>query len=273
MQTRSNATSLGGPLTRDQRDEFLETGVVRIPGLIPRAAAEAMAERIWSVLERRDSMFRDRPETWTKERPSQFMALRKSGAFAEMASAGLRRLLDDFFEPAGWREPRSWGQALVTFPSPQRTWNVPGYAWHLDIMPGQVLRPWPEYVRVFAILAPLAPGGGGTAYVAGSYRATLAVIGEIPRGVVRSAAVRKALMRESPWLAELCTHAEADGAQRMTRLMEAGATVRGAAVRFGEMTGEAGDVVLMHPATLHAPSSNGRATPRLMLAESIYAAG
>ena len=260
----------GRSLTQAQRDAFLATGVTHVPGVLPSASVEAMAGRIWTELERRDGIFRGRPETWTKERPSQFGELRKSGAFAAMTGPELRSLLDDFFQPSGWREPRHWGQALVTFPTGRKDWSVPGAAWHLDILPGQRLEPWPAYVRVFAILAPLEPGGGGTLYVAGSYRLTLEARGRMPRGGARSAAVREALTRESPWLAELCSAAAAD-AERTARLMEVGAELRGAALRVAEMTGEAGDVVLMHPATLHAPSPNCRPSPRLMLAESVYA--
>jgi hypothetical protein len=53
--------------------------------------------------------------------------------------------------------------------------------------------------------------------------------------------------------------------------MQTGAKLRGVDLLVGEMTGQPGDVVLMHPATLHSLSPNSRTTPRLMLAESVYA--
>jgi hypothetical protein len=39
--------------------------------------------------------------------------------------------------------------------------------------------------------------------------------------------------------------------------------------RVRELTGQPGDVILMHPRTLHAPAPNALATPRMMLVEII----
>ena len=54
--------------------------------------------------------------------------------------------------------------------------------------------------------------------------------------------------------------------------MQEGAEVEGVRLVVGEMTGEAGDIYLMHPGTLHAGSANCRSAPRMMLVETIYAA-
>lgn len=267
MPSHSTGASGRPGLNPHQRDQFLTTGVLRLPGVIPKAAAEAMADRLWEALARQHGVIRDRPETWTKARPGQFRDLRHSGAFAAMLSADLAALLDDVFGAGGWDPPAHCGQPLVTFPMGQAAWTFPGAAWHLDILPGQVLEPWPEYVRIFTFLAPLEPGGGGTAYVSASHRLVMAITSEL-RGRVRSAAITKALKRESPWIAALCSPAD-DG--RRASVLETGASVRGVPLAVGEMTGQPGDVVLMHPATLHAPAPNCRGTPRLMLAESVYA--
>lgn len=255
-------------LSADQRRTFERAGVVRIPGAIGAAAAEAMADRLWAELEIRHALLRGRPETWTKEGPRQLGELRRSGAFAAMASPGVVELLDDFFGAGGWGAPRYWGEPLVTFPTAGPT-GAPGAAWHLDILPGQRLTAWPDTVRVFAILASLEPGGGGTAYVAGSHRLALEVMARMRDGPPRSARIREALKSESPWIAVLCSPADEPG--RMAKLAS-GAVVRGIELQLGEMTGEAGDVVLMHPAMLHAPAPNRRTTPRLMLAETVRAA-
>jgi hypothetical protein len=267
MPSHSTRASRRPGLNPLQRDQFLAEGVLHLPGVIPRAAAEAMADRLWTALASQHGVVRDRPETWTKERPGQFRDLRRAGAFAGMLSADLAALLDDIFGEGGWRRPAHCGQPLVTFPMGPAAWSVPGAAWHLDIMPGQVLEPWPDYMRIFTFLAPLAPGGGGTAYVSGSHRVVMELMSEL-RSRVRSATITEALKRESPWIAALCSQGD-DGVR--TSLLEAGARVRGADLSVGEMTGQPGDVVLMHPATLHAPAPNGASTPRLMVAESIYA--
>lgn len=269
MPNKNLAASGRPSLDQSQRDEFLSRGVLRVPGLVPQDDAEAMAHAVWAELARRHGVLRNRPQTWTVERPAQFGDLRRRGAFAAMASPGMQALLDSFFGDRPWRAPPRWGQALVTFPAGHRTWQVPGAAWHLDVMPGQILEAWPDYVRVFTFLAPVEPGGGGTAFLAGSHHLTLWAMAQLGREA-RSATVREALKQESPWIAALC--GPADDPARTQRLLSGRAAVRGVELAVGEMTGAPGDVVLMHPAVLHAPAPNARSTPRLMLAESIYAA-
>ena len=270
MPTNPNRASQRPGLNQLQRDQFLATGVVHLSGVIPRPTAEAMADRLWETLASQHGVLRDRPETWTKERPAQFRDLRHAGAFADMASPGLAALLDDLFGEGRWTAPAHWGQPLVTFPTGRTAWSVPHAAWHLDIPPGQVLEPWPDYIRIFTFLAPLEPGGGGTVYVSGSHRVVMQLMAEAPRrDRIRSATIAGALRLESPWIAALCS--PDDDPRRTVRCMQTGAGVRGVDLRVGEMTGQTGDVVLMHPATLHSLAPNCRTTPRLMLAESVYA--
>jgi hypothetical protein len=185
-----------------------------------------------------------------------------------MPSAGLEAVLDAFFGERGWTPPRAWGGPLVTFPDGTETRTIPTFAWHLDILPGQRLDPWPDVVRVFALLAPLTPGGGGTLYVAGAHRLAMDLVGR-RRATLRSTKLREAMKRASPWIAALCAPGEEP--ERTRRLMAEGADLGGLALRVGEITGEAGDIYLMHPGMLHAPAPNRRATPRIMLAETICA--
>jgi hypothetical protein len=270
MPNRSAAASRRPALTPLQRREFLDAGVVRLPGLIARADAEAMADRLWEALAAQHGLVRDRPETWTIERPAQFRELRRTGAFAGLLSAGVASVLDDFFGEGGWERPAHPGGPLVTFPGCARSWNIPNVAWHLDLERGVMLESRPHYLRIFTFLAPLEPGGGGTLYLAGSHRLVTATMPEIgDRDQISSAAVRAALRRQSPWIDDLCSADDDD--RRVARFMQAGTTVQGVELKVGEMTGEAGDVVLMHPATLHAGAPNCRATPRLMLSEYVYA--
>ncbi|HEY1425093.1 MAG TPA: hypothetical protein VGF50_00345 [Caulobacteraceae bacterium] len=254
-------------LTSEQRDQFLETGVVRLLGVIPKAAAAAMADRLWAACERQHGALRDQPATWTQQRLFQFNDLRREGAFAPMRSAGLEALLDDFFGERGWTAPQHWGGPLVTFPTPGE-WSVTSASWHLDMWPGLRLDPWPNVLRVFTFLAPLEPGGGGTLYVAGSARLATALVAS-GRAKLRSARLREAMKRVSPWIAELCSPEGED--ERTRRFMQEGAEVDGVRLVVGEMTGEAGDVFLMHPGTLHAGAVNCRQAPRMMLAETISA--
>jgi len=255
-------------LTQAQRAEFRETGVVRMPGVIPTGAAAAMADRLWEACERLHGVLRGQPETWTSERLFQFNELRRDGAFSPMRSAGLEALLDDFFGGRGWTAPQHWGGPLVTFPGGGE-WTVTAGAWHLDILPGQPLDPWPSVVRVFTFLEPAPPGCGGTLYVAGSARLAIALVAA-RHAKLRSAKLREAMKRASPWIAELCS--TVDAGDRTRRFMQEGTELDGVRLVVGEMTGEPGDVWLMHPGTLHAGAMNCGAGPRMMLAETINAA-
>ncbi|WP_297696884.1 hypothetical protein [Phenylobacterium sp.] len=267
MPTRSNRPAPGPGLTREQRGQFLEDGVVRLPGLVPPRAVDAMAERLWADLAARCGALRGRPDTWPRGGAFQFRELRRAGAFAPLLSDGLAGVLDGVFAGRGWTPPAHPGLPLVTFPN-AAAWIVPHQSWHLDILPGVVLDPWPDHVRVFTFLAPAEPGGGGTLYVAGSHRATMQVMAEASsRAWIRSAAVLGELRARSPWMAELCAPGEPD--DRLRRFMAASGACRGVPLQGGEMTGAPGDVILMHPGIVHAAAPNARATPRLMLAETI----
>lgn len=253
----------------ETRAQFLASGVVRLPGLVPAADAAAMADRIWEDCAERHGVLRERPETWRRARVFQFQELRRGGAFAPMRSAGLDAVLDGFFGDIGWVPPRAWGGPLVTFPDGDDAWTVPHRSWHLDILPGQRLDPWPTVVRVFALLAPLEAGGAGTLCVAGSHRLAIDLV-DSRRATLRSARLKEAMKRASPWIADLC--APDGGPGRNRRFMEEGTDLDGLQMRVVEMTGAAGDVFLMHPGVLHTASPNRRQAPRMMLAETIAAA-
>jgi hypothetical protein len=269
MTTDRSAVSPAPGLSRAQWTTFEATGVVRLPGLIPRVDALAMADRIWDFLARRDGVRRDAPETWTSTRPAQFAPLSRAGAFGAMASPGVHTVLDEVFGADGWVRPKRWGLPLVTFPAPGRAWDVPHASWHLDL-DGAVAPSLPtSYLRLFVLLADLEPRGGGAAYVSGSHRLSIDWARRRGGKPIRSAEARERLVREHPWFAALCSAGERD--ERVRRFMDAGATIDGVEVRVREMLGEAGDVILMHPATLHTAAPNGREVPRMMLVEGIAA--
>jgi hypothetical protein len=252
-------------LTAEQLETFDRLGVLRLPGFYPRADIDLMAGCLWADLELRFGMVRDRPETWTVASPAQFQALTRSGAFNALGSPKLVDLADVLIGTGAWDEPRPWGGPLVSFPTPAPPLRRP--PWHLDIGGLQRLNPLP-ILRTFTFLEPLLPGGGGTLYVAGSHRFAR----EIERGSdgpVRSAAVRQRLQTEHPWFARLLA---ADSVQ-VRELLNIEARVGDHAVRIEEMTGAPGDLIVMHPATLHATAHNGLDRPRMMLTTWTYRRG
>jgi hypothetical protein len=244
-------------LTPQQREEFDRRGLVRLPGAVPVDAVAAMRDRFWAFLLAEHRIDRDRVETWTTERPRRLQALRRSGAFAPMASDQVRGALDDLLGAGGWRPPAAWGLPLVTFPAvdPGTTWRVPTTGWHIDSYGPE--RDLPG-VTVFAFLNAVAPRGGGTVVLAASHRLVNHHIATT--GVWRPADVKAALAAAHPWLREVW-----DGGRRP----DDEAVLAGVPAAVRELTGEPGDVILMHPRTLHTPAPNTADAPRMMLVEII----
>jgi hypothetical protein len=249
-----------------QRRAFDERGLVKLDGFLEPAVAVEMADRLWREMARKDGVRRESPSTWHAERPAQFAAFQKAGAFKAMATPELRALLDDLIgEP--WPEPRAWGQPLVCFPTETGPWTLPHQVWHLDLTPHPRRRDM-MVGRVFALLAPLGAGGGGTLVATGSHRIVEA-IAERHGGQLSSQDMRKELAKADPWFADLMSPPKADD-HRIVRFMGRATEVCGVALQIEEIVGEPGDVFLMHPHALHGLSSNRLDTPRLALSQTIY---
>jgi ectoine hydroxylase-related dioxygenase (phytanoyl-CoA dioxygenase family) len=254
-------------LTPEHRSEFERAGVLHLPGFYSLSAVAGMADALWDDLGRRFGMDRRRPETWTPSRPAQFQDLQRSGAFSAMDTPRLAAVADALLGEGRWVQPRLWGQPLVTFPT--GSWDVPHQNWHLDL-PAEGSLDELDVIRVFTFLEPVRPRGGGTLYIAGSHRVVIdRGRGPAPRQRLPSSKIRALLQREEPWFAALLG---SGGDNRVRRFMSRGGVVRGVRVHVEEMTGDPGDLVVMHPATFHTIAPNGLDRPRMMLVQSIYSA-
>ena len=256
-------------LTPQQLEEFNRRGIVHVPGAIPRADAEAMCACVWDNLSRRYPFRRDTPKTWTAKRVMGLHALDKTVTFEQVGSPAVCQMLDALLGRANWQQPERWGSLLVAFPDSSERWDVPNYAWHLDF-PASGSVEGLFVVRLFTCLAPLQHGGGGTVVVAGSHL----LVEKLARAKaqrLRSADVRKALIHTYPWVKALCSRDESD--DRVDRFMNQGTTVDGVELSVVEMTGEPGDVYLVHPLILHAPATNCTAAPRIVLSSFVYRNG
>ena len=253
-------------LSAEQRRRFDERGLVRLEGLIARDATEAMANRLWQEMARKHGIRRGDPATWRKERPAQFGPFQKTGAFNAMATPELRGVLDDLIGQDFWDEPRGWGLPLVCFPTESGPWDVPHKIWHLDLTPD------PRRVdmmvgRVFVLLAPLRAKGGGTLVATGSHR----VVARMTAGLgaqLSSLEVRKRLVQAHAWFADLMATPR-PGDDRVARFMASATVADGVPLQVEEITGEPGDVFLMHPHALHGLSANTLDAPRLALTQTI----
>jgi hypothetical protein len=257
-------------LTPEQQADFRRRGILRVPGAVPSQDANAICAYVWEMLRERYQISRDDPETWNARRVAGTHDLPKSMTFEQVASPAVCAILDDLLGPANWDRPDRWASLLVTFPESRERWNVPHQSWHLD---APVVRSMPGLygVRLFTCLAKLAAGGGGTLAVAGSYRLAEKLTGPDGANRIRSAEVRKALIQRHRWMKGLCSSdVKID---RVHDFMDTITAIGDVDVGVVEMTGDAGDVILMHPLTMHAASPNCLNVPRMVLSTTVYQRG
>jgi len=248
-------------LTRDQHDEFARKGVLRLPQFYPASGMAAMADRLWADLDRRYGIRRDRRETWSIESPAEFKGLKQSGAFAGLATRSLFDLADALLGSGCWDRPEHWGIPLVTLPTAGPSLARP--PWHLDLSGAERLGVLP-ILRVFVFLEPVLSAAGGTLYVAGSHRPAIDMeSADAPP--LRSAQVRDRLKADHGWFANLLSTPAAE----LPALIGVEAQAGPYPVALEEMTGQPGDLMVMHPAILHGAAHNAGDRPRMMLTEWI----
>jgi hypothetical protein len=232
---------------------FFERGWIRLAGAFDPSG---LAEALWRELSAHGPRPGD-PVSWRQagRQPLAGKWLTKfgqSGVFAGVGSGAVGAALDEFLG-VGWTgQAGGWGRPLVTFPA-DGDWEIPASGWHLDSPPAPCLLS----VRMFAYLSEVPGRGGGTLVVEGSHRLAAAYPG------AHSRTVRDQLSRQDPWLREIWHPAGHE--DRITALTDHGAEIGGVRLRVAELTGAPGDVVLWHPALLHAAAPNTARRPRFML--------
>lgn len=247
---------------------FAADGVVHLPGAIPSGLAAAWRAALAATLAAAEVDL-DRPATWRVGGPMPMVelvgALRPGpSAVDRLWSVGTPALqaelvaafgaaLDRVFGPARWAA-QPGVQAMPNLPRPGPAWQVPHQAWHVDepTAPGQAA-PWG--VLGFAVLDEIAPGGGATVAIAGSHR-RLAGLGAPGAGLITTDLALAALAAEPGWR-EVLTGAP----PATTRSWRDGAVD----LEVRELTGAAGDLILMDPRVLHTISANRSTRPRLVM--------
>jgi len=262
-----NETPTTSTLTDGQHREFRETGLLRLRGAIAASDVLAMRDRLWDALAKERQMRRDDPATWTSTRVHHFNALQRAGAYAKMASPTVLGALDDLFGPREWQRPLRWGTLLANFPSAPAKWDVPNQGWHVDL-PAKAMHGHLFGAIVFAHLEKVVAGGGSTVVVTGTHRLIEQFVErEGSPALLRSPDSRKLLARSDRWLRDLSSRDQTG--DRMHRFMDEGAIVNGVPLKVVEVTGDPGDVIVMHAWLLHAGAPNYSSSPRLTLHQAI----
>jgi hypothetical protein len=221
-----------GQLSDEQAAHFLERGFVRVPGAFDVAGARQWLDQAWI----RFGYDRDDPGTWAEKRIH--LSARSHVDARTFAPAAWRAAVDLTGGEERLRLPWRWGDSFIANlgVGADQPWQPPSPAvggWHKD---GDFFRHFldsPEQALLtFVLWTDMVPKGGGTFVAADSVPVVARFLAAHPEGV----------------LPAVFDYAE----------------LIGQCHDFVEMTGEAGDVVLLHPYTLHAASQNVLGVSRLI---------
>lgn len=234
---------------------FARDGLVRVPDAIPSSELAAMQAELRGRLATLEVV-----EIAGARRPARGTELAmwdvgRAPAFARLAEA-LGRAVDRVFGPGVFApvDGELGGLAIPNLPGRDATWSACALAWHVDepTPPG----PAPgDIVLAYAFLDRVEPGGGATVVLAGSHR-RLAHLADERAAPITYEDAPGALAAAEPWFAALL---------REPAAITASCDSAGVALHLVELTGEPGDLVLLHPRCLHTISANVSPRPRLVM--------
>jgi len=245
-------------------EHFRDHGWMRVHKAFDSSAASAMRDVVWEGLAG-GGVLRDRPSTWTIERPEKLQKLKEHPAFKAVGTERLLSTIDAVLQTEAYEKPSRWGAIFAAFPSKDE-WVVPARGWHIDAHYSSELWP-PKGVQTLALFGDILPRSGATQILSGAHRLIHRWFKQNPppRGA-RSAEMRKSLRRQ-PYIRDL--HTEGDREQRIARFMHQAEEVDGIPLQVIEATGVAGDVILLHPLALHVAAPNNGTAPRFMLSGGV----
>ncbi|KAJ7154541.1 hypothetical protein C8R46DRAFT_439619 [Mycena filopes] len=237
-------------LTPEQKSHFLKHGFIRLRDCFSREAAEEFTTNLWTRL----GMSPTDKSTWNAERIN--MPSHTAVPIADFAPKAWRAICalvggEDRISDATkvWKDSfivnlGTEGQGAVAFRELDG-WHVDGDFFHhfLD-SPEQAL-------LVIPIFSDIGPGGGGTAICTDGIPVVAKHLYENPQGV-------------TPWMYARGTP-ESTGPDRLdfySSIVQSRELASDAS--FHEMTGEVGDVYLLHPLMLHAATKNATRVPRVI---------
>lgn len=237
---------------------------------MPGDVLEPMLNRVWELMARQ-GIEREDPLSW--ERVDAYFGIRGVQKLQQLRDVGgspeaipsVRQALDRIFAPRGRQQAPHWGQALVTLPV-ESEWLLPGNIWHFDhhyLTPGDI-----SGVNLFLLMDDVEPEGGGTLVLRNSPQLMDAFLATKP-SLDTIGAQNRDFLRFDPWLAGLKCPQDVRSQARNQKYMSSDSLVHGVSVRVIELTGQAGDVFITHPALLHAPAMNVRDRPRLMMTQRV----
>ncbi|KAL5524462.1 hypothetical protein ACEPAF_9602 [Sanghuangporus sanghuang] len=241
-------------LTQEDVDFFMDKGYVVIKNAFSKEKVEEWTKNVWIRL----GMDPNDKSTWTNEKVHMPWHRRESvQTFAPKAWAATKDLLggEERIAPDGalWADnfivnlgaPQYEGEDKYIHPSDLDNWHVDGdfFVHYLD-SPEQAL-------LVIPIYSPIVPRGGGTCIAPEGVGLIANYLAAHPEGVLPTG------LSFTPSTSTYENHQ--DHPEYWSNLKEVKRCKD-----FVELTGEPGDVVLMHPLMLHSASKNHLRLPRII---------
>lgn len=256
----------GGPLSRDDLEQFRTKGWVRTRTYAPEDVA-AMEEMVWRRLASH-GVDRHDPCTWSADiRPGRLSHnIRKTDLFRRPPADEFCAVATQLLGTEGWHYGKDMGMLLYTFPQVLDSWDV-ARGWHWHGHP-QINVDRVRELFVFTFLNEVGPEQGGTLILEGSHHLVTDFMARLPnRESVKAKDQKRLFHAQDPWLKALAS--ERDEGDRRARFMEAPTQVLGHDLRVVELTGSPGEAVVTHCSVMHAISMNATDRPRFMRATGI----
>lgn len=245
-------------------EHFRSHGWMRVAKAFGADAASQMREAVWLALAT-VGIDRDQRSTWLVERPTRLQHLKNDPVFQAVGSETLYAAIDAIFGDQQYDRPKDWGAFFIAFPSEEK-WGIPTQGWHIDANYRSAL--WPTGgLKTLALLGDVVPRGGATQIVSGSHRLVHRWFQDNPPSTSAHSADMRQLLRSHPYIRDL--HAAGDRRARIARFMDRIVEEDGIALQVIEITGEAGDVIILHPLLLHVATPNKDTEPRFLLSGGI----
>ncbi len=262
-------------LTDAEVAHFVERGLVRVRGAIPREAALAAQDYLWGQLAERGVNRRDR-NTWTQPMLHMKEAF-CSPVFDVCMTDRLVGAIEDLTGPGRWKRTRQrdgWGWWPVNFSEgSERPWSVPRNGWHWDgIQFLHTVHSPDQGLLMLCMFSDTGSRGGATMVAEGSHQVVARYLAGLSEPISIHDAI-PACSRSHPWLAELTGISGAasnladpgEAEARRKRFMdEESLDEYGTRLRVTEAIADAGDVYLCHPFLYHAAAQNHVGEPRFM---------
>lgn len=218
-------------LTGEEVRRFVAEGYVTLRGGFTPELAERVLPFVWSEL----GLDPDDPSGW-REPSIVLQTIVEGPAADEIVSERYRSAVDLLVGAGRWRTLRGIGHWPVSFPGfAQAPWRPLKRAWHVDgsVTRHRLERPARGLVGL-ELFTDVEPGSGGTAIRVGSHRRVAGVLAAAGTDGLSEVELNVRVERSTWDLPVVEAH------------------------------GRVGDVVLLHPMTVHAASTNTGATARIM---------